>query len=114
MVTIYHNPNCGTSRGALALIRERGIEPKVVEYLKTPLTGAELAALVARLGVPARELVRWKQGEAVAAAGIDETSDEAALLAAMAAHPVLMNRPVVVTDKGAKLCRPSDAVLALL
>lgn len=98
-VTIYHNPNCGTSRGALALIRERGIAPEVIEYLKTPLTRAELAALVAKLGVPARELVRWKQAEAVAAAGIDETSSAAALLEAMAAHPILMNRPVVVTGK---------------
>ena len=113
-VTIYHNPACSTSRKTLAILEERGIAPVVVQYLKTPLTRDELAALVAKMGVPARELVRWKEKEAVAQAGISETSPDAALLAAMAAHPVLMNRPVVVTDKGARLCRPQETVTELL
>jgi arsenate reductase len=113
-VTIYHNPRCSTSRGALALIRQKGIEPEIVDYLKTPLSKSALKALAERLGVPARALLRWKEKEAVAEAGIDEHSSEAALLAAMAAHPILLNRPIVVTDKGARLCRPSETVSELL
>ncbi len=113
-VTIYHNPMCGTSRGALAIIRERGLEPTIIEYLKTPLTKDQLAALIARMGVPVKDVVRWKEKETVAQAGISETSSDEALLAAMAAYPILMNRPIVVTDKGAKLCRPGDEVKSVL
>jgi len=113
-VTIYHNPMCGTSRGALAIIREKGIEPTIIEYLKTPLTKDQLRALIARMGVPVKDVVRWKQKDEVAAAGIGESSSDEALLEAMARFPVLMNRPIVVTDKGAKLCRPGDMVAALL
>ena len=113
-VTIYHNPNCGTSRGALGIIRERGIEPTIIEYLKTPLSKDQLKALIAKMGVPVKDVVRWKQKDEVAAAGISESSSDAALLAAMAKFPILMNRPIVVTDKGAKLCRPEDEVKSLL
>jgi len=109
-VTIYHNPLCGTSRGALAIIRERGIEPTIIEYLKTPLSKDQLKALIARMGVAVKDVVRWKQKDEVAAAGINESSTDEALLDAMVRFPILMNRPIVVTDKGAKLCRPSDAV----
>jgi arsenate reductase len=113
-VTIYHNPVCGTSRGALGIIREKGIEPTVIEYLKTPLSKDQLKALIARMGVPVKDVVRWKQKDEVAAAGISESSSDEALLDAMARFPILMNRPIVVTDKGVKLCRPSDEVASLL
>ena len=113
-VTIFHNPSCGTSRGALAIIRERGIEPTVIEYLKTPLTKDQLKALIARMGVPVKDVVRWKQKDEVAAAGISESSTDEALLDAMAKFPILMNRPIVITGKGVKLCRPSDTVASLL
>jgi len=113
-VTIFHNPSCGTSRGALAIIREKGIEPTVIEYLKTPLTKDQLKALVARMGVPVKDVVRWKQKDEVAAAGISESSSDDALLNAMAKFPILMNRPIVITGKGVKLCRPSDTVASLL
>ncbi|MBA2588600.1 MAG: arsenate reductase (glutaredoxin) [Alphaproteobacteria bacterium] len=113
-VTIYHNPLCGTSRGALAIIREKGIEPTIIEYLKTPLDPHELRALIHKMKVPVRDVVRWKQKYEVAATGISETTDDDTLLAAMAAHPILMNRPIVVTEKGAKLCRPEEIVSELL
>jgi arsenate reductase len=113
-VTIYHNPKCGTSRGALEILRAQGIEPAIIEYLKTPLTRSQLQALIARMGVKAKDVVRWKEKDTVAAAGITEASSDGALLDAMAAHPILMNRPIVVTDKGAKLCRPGDLVRGLL
>ena len=113
-VTIYHNPLCGTSRGALGIIRERGIEPTIIEYLKTPLSKDQLRALIAKMGVAVKDVVRWKQKDEVAAAGISENSSDEALLAAMAKFPILMNRPIVVTDKGAKLCRPEDEVKSLL
>src|ERR1700760_463733 len=113
-VTIYHNPACGTSRGALAIIRERNIEPTIIEYLKTPLSKDQLKALIAKMGVPVKDVVRWKQKDEVAAAGISESSSDDALLDAMAATPILMNRPIVVTDKGVKLCRPEETVAALL
>ena len=113
-VTIYHNPKCSTSRNTLALIRERGIEPTVIEYLKTPLTKAELQALIAKMDVPVREIVRWKEKDTVAAAGITEASTDGALLDAMVAHPILMNRPIVVSGKKAKLCRPSETVGSIL
>ena len=113
-VTIYHNPLCGTSRGALGIIREKGIEPTVIEYLKTPLSKDQLKALIAKMGVAVKDVVRWKQKDEVAAAGIGESSSDEALLDAMVRFPILMNRPIVITDKGVKLCRPSDAVSELL
>ncbi|MCP5411552.1 MAG: arsenate reductase (glutaredoxin) [Alphaproteobacteria bacterium] len=113
-VTIYHNPKCGTSRNVLALLQDKGLEPVVIQYLKTPLDRAELKALVARLGVPVREVVRWKEAEAVSAAAITPDSPDGELLEAMARTPVLMNRPIVVTQKGARLCRPSETVSELL
>jgi arsenate reductase len=112
-VTIYHNPKCQTSRNVLALIRERGIEPTIIEYLKTPLDKAGLKALAAKMKVPVSDLVRWKEKDTVAAAGISKDSSEAWLIEAMAQHPILMNRPIVITQKGAKLCRPSEAVVDL-
>lgn len=111
-VTIYHNPGCSNSRGALEFLRGHGIEPEIREYLKTPLTRAELAALVKRMGVAARDIIREKEAvyEELELAGADEDT----LLDAMAAHPVLVNRPIVVTPKGAKLCRPPELVKELL
>ncbi|WP_430432573.1 arsenate reductase (glutaredoxin) [Methyloversatilis sp.] len=114
VITVYHNPKCSNSRGALELIRERGFEPQIVEYLKTPLSTAALRALVAACGVPVRELMRSKEalyGEL----GLDDpTLDDDALIAAMAEHPVLLNRPIVVTPRGARLCRPPERVLDIL
>jgi arsenate reductase len=109
-----NNPNWGTARNVRDIVRLRGIEPEIREYLKQPLSRDEIAALAGKLGVPVRELVRWKQEKEVAATGITPESGDAALLAAIAAHPVLLNRPIVVTDKGAKLCRPSETVSELL
>ena len=109
-----YNPNCGTARNVLALLRERGIEPEIVEYLKTPLTRDQIAALVQQMGVKVAEVVRWKQEKEAAGAGITPDSTDDALLDALAAHPVLLNRPIVVTDKGTKLCRPSDKTSELL
>jgi arsenate reductase len=111
-ITIYHNPNCGTSRNVLAAIRAAGHTPKIVEYLKTPLTRDEIKALSERMGVPVREIVRAKEA-LFAELGLEGRSD-AELLDAMAAHPVLLNRPIVVTPDAAKLCRPSETVHALL
>jgi len=113
-VTIYHNPMCGTSRTTLATIREAGIEPTVIEYLKVPPSRDELAALVARMGVPVRDILRAKEA-LVAELGLDDpaASDEA-LLDAMAEHPILINRPIVVSGKGVRLCRPAEAVRELL
>jgi arsenate reductase len=108
------NPNCGTARNVLALIRARGIEPEIREYLKQPLSRDEIAALVGKLGVRVADVVRWKQEKEAAAAGITPDSSDAALLEALAAHPILLNRPIVVTDKGARLCRPSETVSELL
>ena len=113
-VTIYHNPACGTSRGTLELLRERGIEPEVVEYLKTPPSREEVKALAARAGVPVRELLREK-APPYAELGLDDPqlTDEQ-LLDAIEQHPLLLNRPIVVTDKGAALCRPKERALDLL
>lgn len=113
-VTIYHNPACGTSRNTLALIRATGVEPQVVEYLKTPLSRDELVALIARMGIGPRDLLRQK-GTPYAELGLDDPAlDDEALIDAMLAHPILINRPIVVSPRGAKLCRPSEEVLALL
>jgi arsenate reductase len=113
-VVIYHNPACGTSRNTLALIRYVGIEPHVVEYLKTPPSRAMILALVERMGVPLRSLLREK-GTPFAELDLGDpalTDDQ--LLDAIEAHPVLLNRPIVVSPLGVKLCRPSEAVLDLL
>jgi len=113
-VTIYHNPDCGTSRNTLAMIRASGTEPVVIEYLKTPPSRDGLKSLAARMGIPLRDLVRQK-GTPYDALGLDDmTLGDDALLDAIAAHPILINRPIVVTDKGARLCRPSERVLDLL
>tara|TARA_B100000378_G_scaffold13248_2_gene10926 strand:- start:177 stop:617 length:441 start_codon:yes stop_codon:yes gene_type:complete len=113
-VTIYHNPNCGTSRNVLAMIRQSGEEPEIIEYLKTPPTRARLVALIGEMGIPVRDLLRRK-GTPYDDLGLDDPalSDEA-LIDAMMEHPILINRPIVVTAKGTKLCRPSETVLEIL
>lgn len=113
-VIIYHNPACGTSRNTLALIRHLGIEPHVIEYLKTPPSRALVEDMVARMGVPLRDVLREK-GTPFAELGLgDPALDDDRLLDALEAHPVLLNRPIVVTPRGVRLCRPSEAVLDLL
>jgi len=113
-VVIYHNPDCGTSRNTLAMIRNAGIEPHVIEYLKTPPSRAMLEQLVGRMAITPRELLREK-GTPYAELGLDDPSlSDAALIDAMMAHPILINRPIVVSPKGVRLCRPSEAVLNLL
>ncbi|MEP7297013.1 MAG: arsenate reductase (glutaredoxin) [Burkholderiales bacterium] len=113
-ITIFHNPACGTSRNTLALIRHAGIEPQVIEYLKTPPAKDTLRELVAAMKIPVRGLLREK-GTPYVELGLGDThwTDEQ-LLDAIVAHPILMNRPVVVTPLGTALCRPSEAVLELL
>lgn len=113
-VTIYHNPDCGTSRNTLAMIRQSGAEPTVVEYLKTPPTRETLKQLIAAMGISVRALLREK-GTPYKELGLDDpkwTDDE--LLDFMTRHPILINRPIVVTPKGTRLCRPSEAVIDLL
>jgi arsenate reductase len=113
-VVIYHNPACGTSRNTLALIRNAGVEPHVVEYLKSPPSRAMIVSLAARTGLGLRGLLREK-GTPFAELGLgDPTLSDDRLLDAVAAHPVLLNRPIVVSPKGVRLCRPSEAVLDLL
>jgi arsenate reductase (glutaredoxin) len=114
VITIYHNPACGTSRNTLAQIRNSGAEPRVIEYLKTPPSRAELAALLVQMGLTARQLLRGKEKIAQELGLDDPATTEDALLDAMMAHPVLINRPIVVTPLGAKLCRPSEVVLEIL
>jgi len=111
-VTIYHNHNCSNSRKALEIIRAKGIEPHIIEYLKTPLEPEELRDLIGQLQVPVRAVVRTSE-PAYAEMQLDGADDDT-LLAAMAQHPILMNRPIVVTPKGAKLCRPGEMVQSLL
>jgi arsenate reductase len=113
-IVIYHNPACGTSRNTLAMIRNAGIEPHVIEYLKTPLSRALLASLIVRMGLSVRSVLREK-GTPFHDLGLDDASlTDTQLLDAMMAHPVLINRPIVVSPLGVKLCRPSEAVLDLL
>jgi len=113
-VIIYHNPACGTSRNTLAMIRNAGIEPHVIEYLKTPPARALLVEMIARAGMTPRELLREK-GTPYAELGLgDETLSDDQLVDAMVAHPILINRPVVVSSLRVKLCRPSEEVLDLL
>ncbi|ASX12784.1 arsenate reductase (glutaredoxin) [Aeromonas dhakensis] len=113
-ITIYHNPECGTSRNTLELIRNSGVEPTVIHYLETPPSRDELVALIAAMGMPVRELLR-KNVPPYEALGLaeDRFSDDA-LIDAMLAHPILINRPIVVTPLGTKLCRPSEVVLDIL
>ncbi|MCK1419451.1 arsenate reductase (glutaredoxin) [Bradyrhizobium sp. 180] len=113
-VTIYHNPACGTSRNTLAMIRQSGVEPVVIEYLKTPPSRETLVELIKGLGISARALLREK-GTPFHDLGLDDpkwSDDE--LIDQMLAHPILINRPIVVTPKGTRLCRPSEAVIDLL
>lgn len=113
-VIIYHNPECGTSRNTLAMIRNAGIEPHVIEYLKTPLSRARLVSLIRRMGISPRALLREK-GTPYAELGLanpDLTDDQ--LIDAMIEHPILINRPIVVSPQGVKLCRPSEEVLDIL
>ena len=113
-VIIYHNPDCGTSRNTLGLIRNAGVEPHVIEYLKTPPSRTMLEQLIARMGIPVRALLREK-GTPYADLGLGDaalTDDQ--LLDAMMASPILINRPIVVTPEGVRLCRPSEEVLDLL
>ncbi|EQB30831.1 arsenate reductase (glutaredoxin) [Sphingobium ummariense] len=113
-IIIYHNPECGTSRNALAMIRNAGIEPHVIEYLKTPPARELLVQLIERAGITARDLLREK-GTPYAELGLDDLSlSDDRLVDAMMAHPILINRPLVVSPLGVKLCRPSEAVLDLL
>ncbi|MBP2274955.1 MULTISPECIES: arsenate reductase (glutaredoxin) [Sphingomonas] len=113
-IIVYHNPACGTSRNTLAMIRNAGIEPHVVEYLKTPPSRALLERLIARAGMRPRDLLREK-GTPYAELGLDDESlSDAALVDAMIAHPILINRPLVVSPLGVTLCRPSERVLDLL
>jgi arsenate reductase len=113
-VTIYHNPACGTSRNTLAMIRQSGEEPEVIEYLKHPPSRARLVELIGKMGISVRALLREK-GTPYAELGLADPkwSDEE-LIDFMLAHPILINRPIVVTPKGVRLCRPSEAVLDLL
>ena len=113
-ITIYHNPACGTSRNTLGLIRNSGEEPVIIEYLKTPPSREKLVDLIGRMGIPVRDLLRRK-GTPYDELKLDDpalTDDQ--LIDAMLAHPILINRPIVLTPLGAKLCRPSEAVLDIL
>jgi arsenate reductase (glutaredoxin) len=113
-VTIYHNPACGTSRNALAMIRQSGVEPEVIEYLKTPPSRQRLAELLAAMRMKPRTLLRQK-GTPYDELGLDDpkwSDDE--LIDFMMAHPILINRPIVVTEKGVRVCRPSEVVLEIL
>ncbi len=113
-VTIYHNPACGTSRNTLAMIRASGVEPEVIEYLKNPPSREKLIELVSLMGVNPRDCLREK-GTPYAELGLGDLSlPDNVLIDAMLQHPILINRPIVVTSKGAKLCRPSELVLSLL
>ncbi len=113
-ITIYHNPACGTSRNVLGIIRESGVEPVVIEYLKTPPAREELKELIARMGGSVRDTIRRK-GTPYDELGLDDASlSDDALIDAMLAHPILINRPIVVTPLGVKLCRPSETVREIL
>ena len=113
-ITLYHNPDCGTSRNVLALIRNSGEEPRIIEYLKTPPSRAELVDLIHRMDIPARALLREKGTPFHELRLDDPTLSNDTLIDAMMAHPILINRPIVVTPLGVKLCRPSEAVLDML
>ena len=110
--TIYHNPKCSTSRNVLAILRERGIEPIIIEYLKNPLDRDEIIKLVQKMKVPVRAVVRAKE-PLYAELKLADVDDDT-LLQAMVLHPILLNRPIVITPNGAKLCRPSETVTEIL
>lgn len=113
-ITIYHNPKCGTSRNTLALIRNTGVEPEVIEYLNNPPNKTKLLELIAAIGKPVREVMRTKE-EIYSSLGLDDAKwSENELVDFMLAHPILINRPIVVTAKGTRLCRPSEEVLEIL
>ena len=113
-VIIYHNPACETSRNTLAMIRNAGIEPHIIDYLKTPPSRVQLVSLIQRMNITSRQLLRQK-GTPYAALGLDDqTISDEALIEAMMLHPILINRPIVVCEKMVMLCRPSEAVLAIL
>ncbi|HYZ23754.1 MAG TPA: arsenate reductase (glutaredoxin) [Rhodopila sp.] len=112
--TIYHNPNCGTSRKVLGRLREAGTEPRVIEYLKTPPTRDELVSLLQRMGMTPRQILR-RRGTPYDELGLDDpTLSDDALIDAILRHPILMERPVVVTPRGVRLCRPAEQVEALI
>lgn len=113
-ITIYHNPKCSASRNTLALIRDSGAEPRIVQYLETPPSRAELEALIAAMGVPVRDVMRAKEAIYQELQLDNPALSDAQLIDALLAHPVLLNRPIVVTPRGVRLCRPADAVLDLL
>lgn len=113
-VTIYHNPNCGTSRNTLAMIRQSGAEPAVIEYLKTPPSRERLVELLAAMKISPRQLLREKGTPYAELNLADPKWSDDQLIDFMMVHPILINRPIVVTDKGVRLCRPSELVLDLL
>jgi arsenate reductase (glutaredoxin) len=113
-IVIYHNPACGTSRNTLALLRDKGLEPTVVEYLKVGWTREQLVALAARMGVKPREMLRDRGTKAVELGLTDPSTSDEVIVAAMILDPILVNRPIVATPKGAALCRPAELVLSLL
>lgn len=113
-IRIYHNPDCGTSRNTLALIRNAGVEPQIIEYLKTPPSRDELREMIEKAGLTVRAAIREKGGPSAALGLIDATRSDEELLDAMLAHPILINRPFVVTPNGVRLCRPSEVVLDIL
>ena len=113
-VVIYHNPACGTSRNTLALLREKGLEPKVVEYVKTGWTREQLQELIGRMGVSAHEILRVKGTKADELGLTDPSTSDEAIIAAMILDPILVNRPIVSTPKGAALCRPAELALTLI
>jgi arsenate reductase len=113
-ITIYHNPACGTSRNTLGLIRNTGVEPEIIEYLQHPPSRSTLLGLIAAMGMPVRALLR-KKGTPYDELGLDDPAlSDDALIDFMLQHPILINRPIVVTPLGAKLCRPSESVLDIL
>lgn len=113
-ITIYHNPDCGTSRNTLAMIRQSGAEPEVVEYLRTPPSRERLIELIAAMGIKVRDLLRRKDTPYAELRLDDARWSDGELIDFMMAHPILINRPIVVTEKGVRLCRPSEAVLEIL
>ena len=113
-ITIYHNPRCGTSRNTLALIRNSGVEPRVIEYLKTPPDRTQLLGLIAAAGLGVRGILRTKEAVFTELGLADPAKTDAELIDAMLTHPVLINRPIVVTPLGTRLCRPAEVVLEIL
>lgn len=113
-ITIYHNPRCGTSRNTLAMIRNSGAEPRVIEYLKTPPTREKLVELIAAAGLGVRGIMRAKEALFAELGLADPARSDDQLIDAMMAHPILINRPIVVTPQGTRLCRPSEVVLGIL